>query len=179
VFELRLPGHTTIDAALTPDGKRLVTASRKPAAKGAGELVLTAWEVPGGAKKGELREEGGYGNAYVATAGDNATAAVVTSKGQLVRFDLATGKATPVVSVVTSVSSAPVFSPDGKSLAVFAASPFGRPAPVVVLDWETGKARHTFACPEGGAAAAAFSPDGKYLVTGTSQGTALVWELTR
>jgi WD40 repeat protein len=72
-----------------------------------------------------------------------------------------------------------VFSPDGKSLAVLGASSFGRPAPVVVLDWETGKARHTFACPKGGPTAAAFSPDGKYLVTGTRQAAALVWDLTR
>jgi hypothetical protein len=39
--------------------------------------------------------------------------------------------------------------------------------------------RQTFACPDEGPTAAAFSPDGKYLLTGTNQGTALVWALTR
>jgi WD40 repeat protein len=179
VFALQLPGHSTTDAALTPNGKHLVTASSKPAEKGSGEFVIAAWEVPGGAKRGEFREEAGSGYGYVATAGDNDTAAVVTSKSKLVRFDLATGKATPVSSGIESVSSAPVFSLDGKSLAVLGPSSFGRPSPVVVLDWETGKVRQTFACPDGGATTAAFSPDGKYLITGTSQGTALVWELAR
>jgi WD40 repeat protein len=179
VFALHLPGHSTIDAALCPNGKHLVTASRKPAEKGTGEFLIAAWEVPGGAKKGEFREEAGHGYGYVATAGDNNTAAVVTSMGKLVRFDLATGKATPVSSGIESVSSGPVFSADGKTLAVLGPSSFGRPSPVVVLDWETGKVRQTFACPDGGATTAAFSPDGKYLITGTNLATALVWELVR
>jgi WD40 repeat protein len=178
LFALQLPGHSSIAAALTPDGKHLVAASRKPAEKGSGEFVITAYAVPGGAKAGELREEGGYANGAVAT-GDNTTAAVVTAKGKLVRFDLATGKAESVASGIDSLSRAPVFSADGKLLAVLGGSSFGRPAPVVVLDWETGNTKHTFACPDGGPTCAAFSPDGKYLITGTNQATALVWDLTR
>jgi WD40 repeat protein len=179
VFALELPGHSSIDAALTPDGKHLVTASRKPAEKGSGEFVVTAWSVPGGEKKGEFREAAAYGYGHVVAAGDDRTAAVVTSKGKLVRFDLATGKATPVAGWLESVPLPPVFSPDGKSLAVLGASSFGRPAPVAVLGWETGKPKYLFGCPDGEPKTAAFSPDGKYLVTGTSQATAIVWDLTK
>ena len=73
----------------------------------------------------------------------------------------------------------PVFSSDGKSLALLGQSSFGRAAPVVVLDWDTGKTRQTLSCSDGAPTSAAFSPDGRYLVTGTSQATALVWELTK
>jgi WD40 repeat protein len=177
LFAVQLPGHSTVETALTPDGKHLVTVSRKPAQKGAGEFVITAYTVPGGKKEGEFRESAEYGSGLVAV-GDNTTAAVVIPKGTLVKFDLATGKVTPVPGI-DAIASTPVFGPDGKVLAVLARSSFDRPAPVVVFDWETGKVKQTFTCPDGGPTVAAFSPDGKYLITGTNQATALVWELTK
>jgi WD40 repeat protein len=178
MFIVQVPGQVSIDAALTADGKHLITAGRKPAEKGAGEFFIQVWEVPGGAKKSEFSEEAGYGNGAVAIAG-NETAAVVTSKGKLVRFDIASGKATPVVSGVDSIAAAPVFSAEGKLLVVLGQSTFRQPAPVAVLDWETGKTRQTFSCPDDGPYSAAFSPDGRYLLTGTNQGTVIVWELTK
>src|SRR5439155_8252548 len=76
VASLELPGYGQITAAITPDGKYLVTAGRKPAEKGNGDFVVTGWEVATGAKKGELVEEAGYVTSHVATATDNKTAAV-------------------------------------------------------------------------------------------------------
>jgi WD40 repeat protein len=178
VFTLALPGHALPGAALTLDGKHLVTVSRKPGEKVPGDFFIQVWEVPGGAKKGEYSEEAAYGNGAIAVAPDN-TAAVVTSKGKLVRFDLATSKVTPVVTANDSIAGPPVFSPDGKSVAIIGQSFFGQPAPVVVVDWATGKVRHTFACPDGGPVSAAFSPDGRYLITGTNLATAIVWDLTK
>lgn len=174
-----LPGHSTFVAALTPDGKHLVTASRKPTEKGKSEYFLTAWETPGGAKKGEFQEEAGYVPGAITTAGDNSTAAVITSKGKLVRFDLATGKVEPIVCGIDTFGGSPVFNGDGKLVALLGHSPFGRAAPVAVFDWTTKKVRQTFACPDGGGSSAAFSPDGNHLITGTNKGTAFVWALSK
>jgi WD40 repeat protein len=179
ILSLKLPGHAQVDAAVTPDGKHLITSSKVPVEKGAGEFFITAWEVPSGAKKSEFREDAMYTSSMVATAGDNTSAAVITAKGKLMHFDIATGKATQLLTGIDSYAAAPIFSPDGKSLALMSSSSFSRPAPVVVLDWATGRARATFACPEGGATCAAFTPDGRYLITGTSVAGALVWELPK
>jgi WD40 repeat protein len=178
LLSLQLTNHLMPDAGLTPDGKRLITVSRKPAEKAAGDFLIQVWDLRG-TKKREYSEPAGYGYGTVATAGDNESAAVVTSKGALVHFELATGKVKSVASGIDQVSQASVFSPDGQLLAVLGQSSFGRPAPVVVIEWATGKVRHSFSCPDGGPISAAFSPDGRYLVTGTQQTTALVWELTK
>src|SRR5262249_49141232 len=108
VFAIRLPNHSMTDAALTPDGKQLVTVCRKPAEKGPGDFVIYVWELPGGAKKREFSEPAAYGAGLVATAGDNQTAAVVTSHGKLVRFDITTGKATPIPTGIDSIATPPV-----------------------------------------------------------------------
>jgi WD40 repeat protein len=174
---LSFPNCAAPDAALTPDGKHLVTVCRKPAEKGPGEFLIQTWEMPAGVKKQTFSEPAGYASGRVACAGDNRTAAVVNSKGQLVRFDLTTGTATPIATNLDNLHADPIFSPDGKLLAVLGQASFGRPAPVLVYDWAMGKQRHNFACPDGGPVCAAFSPDSRYLITGNNQATALVWEL--
>ena len=179
LYALSLPGFGTIDAAVTPDGKHIVVAGRKPAEKGPGEFVIHAWEIASNKKISEFKEQSGYGAGFVATAGDNKSAAVVTSTNKLVRFEIETGKATSVSTGILSISTGPIFSADGKSLAVLTSSSFNSPVPVVVLDWENGTTKHKFECPDGGPTCAVFSPDGKYLVTGTQQSTAIVWDLTK
>lgn len=178
VFKLKMSEYTQTTGTLTPDGKHVVTVSRKIGEKDKHLLVVNTWETPGGAKKSEYSEEADYGLGGIAI-GDNDTAAVITSKGKLLRYDIATGKATPIDLKTDRLSFNPAFSADGKSLAVFGYSAFGQPAPVFVLDWPTGKIRHTFTCPDRGPASAAFSPDGRWLVVGTYQCTALVWELAK
>jgi WD40 repeat protein len=178
LFSLRLPAHTWIDATLTPDGKHVVTVSYKRGAKGNGHVFLQVWEASGGAKKHEFTEPATYAAGMIATAIDNQATAVVTSKG-LARFDIAAGKLTPVACDIQHPAAAPVFSPDGKLLAVLGQSSFGRSAPVAVIDWATGKTKHSFTCPDGGPTCAAFSPDGRYLITGTNLATALVWNLRK
>jgi WD40 repeat protein len=182
VLALDLPGVATATAALTPDNKSLVTASRKPAETGIGTFVVTAWDAATGAKKGEHTEEGGYALAFVAPAPDGKTAAVVTARGQLVAFDLTTGKVGKTYDAVKGGAVvAPVFSPDGKSLAVAGQVGFGADptSPVRVIDWATGETKHTFASKGGSIAALAFSPDGKWLVSGCDDTTATVWDLSK
>jgi WD40 repeat protein len=182
VFAIDLPGYGTAAAAVTPDGKHVVTAGRKPSEKGNGTFVVTAWDAATGAKKGELTEEAGFTAPQVATAADNKTAAVVTAKGALVAFDLASGKIGKTYDTNRRVPAiAPVFSPDGKTIAVATQAGYdeARTASVLVLDWATGATKHTFTLKGGNAGAVAFSPDGKWLVTGSPDTTALVWDLSK
>jgi WD40 repeat protein len=179
LFTMSMPGNATIEAALTPDGKHLVIASRKTAEKGLGEFIISAWEIATGKMISESKEDASHGTGGVATASDNKSAVVVTSKSKVVRFDIESGKTTSISPGIDYVSAAPVFSADGKLVALYSASSFGRMAPVAVVEWESGKAKYKFDCTDGGPTCAAFSPDGKYLVTGTHQSTAIVWDLTK
>ncbi|MBY0455917.1 MAG: WD40 repeat domain-containing protein, partial [Gemmataceae bacterium] len=179
---VELPGYAQVAAAVTPDGKHLVTAGRKPNDKGAGEFLVTAWELPGGAKKGERTEAAGYSIPYVATAADNRTAAVVTSKGELIAFDLADGKRGKSFDLKgRNPGAAPVFSPDGKRLAVACQPGFGNTptSPVLVFDWESGEVAHAFNSPGFTPQALTFSPDGKSLITGAPDTTATVWDVSK
>jgi COMPASS component SWD3 len=159
-----------------------VTASRKPADKGNGDFFVTAWDTATGTKKGEYREEAGYGTPFVTTAPDNKTAVAVTSKSELASFDLATGKlARPLELKGRPPGLAPVFSADGKKLAVVCQADFGgkQTATILVYDWETGKVKHTFSVTGGTPACAIFTPDGKRLITGSPDTTATVWDVSQ
>ncbi len=180
---LELPGYAQVSAALTPDGKHLVTAGFKPGEKGRGDFVFTGWELATGAKKGELAEGDGYASPYVVAAPDNKTAVATTIQGKVVAFDLLTGAKGKVYDTKGSAAAlAPVFSPDGKRLA-FAGRPttFGMTptAPVLVFDFASGDVLHTFTSPGQPPTAMAFSPDGKWLVTGAPDTTATVWDVSK
>jgi len=182
VVSLELPGYSTLSAAITPDGKHIVTAGRKAAEKGNGDFIIAAWDSKTGAKKGEYTEEAGYAMQHVTPAPDNKTAAVVTSKGALVVFDLASGKIEKTFDLNRHQAGlAPLFSQDGKKLAVACQADFGpnQPAAILVLDWPSGEVKQTFTSPGGTPGAIVFSPDGKWLVTAGQDTTATVWELSK
>jgi WD40 repeat protein len=181
VAALDLPGSGALVAALTPDGKHLVTAARKPSEKGNGEFVVTAWEVGTGAKKGEFTEEAGFNQQQVATAADNKTAIIVTAKGKLVTFDVASGKIGKTFDINRVPAIAPLFSPDGKKLAVACQADYNpeQTAAVLVLDWPSGQTKHSFQVTGGSPGAMAFSPDSKWLVTGSPDTTATVWDVSK
>jgi WD40 repeat protein len=182
LLALDLPGFGSVAAALTPDAKHVVVVGRKPAEKGNGDFVAAAYAVATGARKGEYTEEAGFTNPLVATAADNKSAAVVTAKGRVVSFNLETGKVDRTFDLNRRVPAiAPVFSPDGKKLALAIQAEFDedRTAPVLVLDWASGEIRHPFRTRAGSPGAMAFSPDGKWLVTGSNDTTATVWDVSK
>jgi WD40 repeat protein len=182
VFTLDLPNCGSVVASITPDGKYVVTAARKTPEKGNDEFLVTAWDTATGAKKGEHSEEAGFTTAQVVTGADNKTAAVVTARGRLVVFDIATGKLTKTFDLNRRVpGAAPVFSSDGKKLAVASQSDFDefQTATVWVFDWESGDTKHTLSVKGGTPTAMTFSPDGKWLVTGSNDTTATVWDVSK
>jgi WD40 repeat protein len=182
IASLVLPGLGTLSAAITPDGKYVVTAAQKPDEKGKGEFLITAWDVATGVKKGEHSEEAGFANPFVATATDNKSAVVSTSKGKLVVFDIGTGKITKTLDLKNGQPGlTPVFSRDGKKLAVVCQSGYTaeQKTPIHVLDWPSGDIKHSFSSTGGTPGVVAFSPDGKWLVTGSSDTTATVWDISK
>lgn len=177
---VELPGYRSVAAAVTPDGKFLVTAGLKAVEKGQPQFVVAGWDVATGVRRGDHVEDGGNFQPYVATAPDNTTAAVVTARGRVIPFDPATGRAgAPLAFNRFAPSSLPVFAPDGKRLAVTGPAEPGPTAPLIVLDWPSGAVRQTFAVPGGVPGVMAFAPDGKSLVTGQPDTTAIVWDTSK
>lgn len=180
VGAVELPGYRSVVAAVTPDGKFLVTAGLKTVEKGQPQFVVTSWDAATGARRGDHVEEGGNFQPYAATAPDNATSAVVTARGRVIPFDLPTGRAgEPLPFNRFSPSSLPVFAPDGKRLALTGPAEPGPTAPLLVLDWPSGAVRQTFVAPGGVPGVMVFAPDGKSLVTGQSDTTAIVWDTSK
>ncbi len=182
--EVELPGLGQLSAALTPDGKTLITAGTKMDDKGGNATFhVTGWELATGKKLGEYQEEGGFAVGSVAATGDNKTAVVATAKGPVVVIDATTGKKVRDLDLGRATQpAAPVaVSSDGKTAAVLLSQGFGPTATgsVVLVDIETGKPKKTLTGASGNPTVAVFSPDGKTLITGSYDTTALVWDLTK
>jgi WD40 repeat protein len=186
VGKVSLPGYTSAQAAITTDGKYIVTAGAKPMNPEKMEFenvtfIIAVWDAATGEKKHEHSEKSGFNYVTIAIAPDNATAAITTSSAKVAALDLATGKVTTVTEQISvNYNSSIVFSADGKSIAIAGSNNFGAgiTSPVYVYDWPSGKSKHKFTVP-GGVSAVAFSPDGKWLVTGSSDTTATVWSLSK
>ncbi len=186
---LELPNYNVVSADLTPNGRFLVTAGRKVAAKelsgGMNEkdnrFLITTWEAATGQAKGEFTDKSGFSNPFVTAAPDNQSALVSTPQGGLVIYDLTTAKVTKSLDLNrNSVGLAPVFSPDGKKFAVACQSAFmpNNPAKILLFDWPATTLKQTFTTTGGTPMAMTFSPDGQWLVTGSPDTTATVWAVT-
>jgi WD40 repeat protein len=179
--EVTLPDVGDLSAALSPDGKTLVTAGVRREEKGPGKVVVAGWELATGKKLGEYAEENqGFGIVHVAVAGDNRSAVVVGPREGAMVVDAVAGTKTRALEAEGKrAGAAPVVSPDGKTVAIATPPGFG-PTPtysVLVFDIESGKLKKTLEGLSGAPTAAAFSPDGKLLLTGSADTTALVWEV--
>ncbi len=186
IAKVSLPGYTSAQAAITTDGKYIVTAGSKPMAPEKSEFdnvmfFVTVWDAATGEKKHEHSEKSGFNYVTLAIAPDNATAAIATSSGKIAALDLATGKVTNGAQQISlNYNSSIVFSADGKSVAVSGSYNFGAntTSPLYIYDWPSGKEKHKFTVP-GAISSVAFSPDGKWLVTGSTDTTATVWSLSK
>lgn len=178
--EVELPGLLQVNAALSPDGKTIVTAGIKAVEKGEGEFVVAGWDLGTGKKRGEFTEPGGYGSMSVAATGDNKTAVVLSPKGGPIVVDFVTGAKVRELDLGGKQSGGSLaVSSDGKLAAVSLRPSFGATptSTLLVIDIESGKVKKTLTGMTGNPNTVAFSPDGKTLITGSSDTTALVWDL--
>ena len=91
--EVELPGIGFPTAAVTPDGKTLITAGVRQLEEGGNlTFTVTGWELAGGKKLGEYTEASGFGPGFIAATADNKSVVAVLPKGRVAVIDCTTGK---------------------------------------------------------------------------------------
>jgi hypothetical protein len=161
--------------AYAPDGKAIATGNE--------DGSVTLWDVASGR---ELRRMAGHRQWVnsVAFAPDGKVLASSSFDGALFLWDAATGKQLRRLTWGEGRRAGPVnvlavaFSPEGRMLAS-AEEPFSSANGASVTLWEvaTGQVRRRLGGHEGDVNCLAFAGDGRTLVTGSTDTTALVWDL--
>jgi RNA polymerase sigma factor (sigma-70 family) len=171
VEKLGLRGHLRV--ALSPDCKTLVAARD-------GTVVL--WDVAGGKELHRLRGVVFGGNALAFTP-DGKAVLLAGLAGSLDRWDVATGKRTPLLAgrkdvperALAITGGASALSPDGKTLArqhYDAVKGFS----IRLHDVASGKQLAPIPTGMGAALSLTFAPDGKTLAWGTVEGNVQLWD---
>ena len=179
--ELETPPCDLVHAALSPDRTKLATytMTRNDAKT---EYQIAGWDLKTGAKLGEHKEASGFSNTYMSVSPDNATVVASLPNSKVAIVSLADGKILKELDTLRrSLTTHPVFSPDGKQVALAVGGGFGASTigEIMIFDWESGKAVGKFRGHTGSITSIAFSKDGKKLATGGADTTALVWDLAQ
>jgi RNA polymerase sigma factor (sigma-70 family) len=148
--------------AFSADGKRL--ASRESGA----DQMVRVWDLATAKEVCRIEDNLG-GSGQVALSPDGTL--VAGAGGQLVLWDVGTGKVRHLFASVIDDFHPIAFSPDGKLLAE------GVPRRVRLWDVTTGEERGCFEGHKGQVRFVAFSPDGRTLASGGEDGTVRLWEV--
>jgi RNA polymerase sigma factor (sigma-70 family) len=182
-----LKGHRgeVLCLAFTPDGKQLLSGSgtilpATPEGATTDENTIKVWDVQSGK---EVRALGKlpYRPESLAVSANGKLAAsnvIYLDNTGLPLWDLAAGKEVRRLGPMDGNPSQVAFSPDGKWLAVARGQIYPETGGSVVLfDTATWKEARTLRGHVQRITALAFSADGRYLVTGSWDSSALVWDL--
>lgn len=159
-----LRGHAgdVLDAAFSPDGGCVVTASADATAR--------VWEAATGRPAAELR--GHSGPVQTAAFGPDGRQVVTASADKTARvWEAATGKPVAELQGHTASVRTAAFSPDGRRVVTASTDKTAR-----VWEAATGKLVAELSGNAWFVNSAAFSPDGQRVVTAGEDGTARVWE---
>jgi len=163
---LTLKGHTNIVncVALSPDGKRLASASD--------DQTVKVWDATSGQEMLTLKGHTNGVNA-VAFRPDGKRLASASEDGTVKVWDASSGQETLTLKGHSSPVRTVAFSPDGKRLA--SASEDGK-----VKVWDAGNGLETLTLKghEEDVSSVAFSPDGKQLASAGVDQTVKVWDAT-
>ena len=166
--------ETLYGLSFAPDGKTLAAVLRETTrgAAAPGDAVLYVWDVAGGKELRALTRPQ-FGALCLAFSPDGRTLAAGTEQGTVHLWDARSGKEEFVLRLPPSRINGLAFSPDGRTLAT-AGSADGK-----VRLWEvlTGRPRRQFVGHHPNVTSVAFTPDGRHVVSGSEDGTALVWDL--
>jgi WD40 repeat protein/serine/threonine protein kinase len=158
------PHGAVASAALSPDGKLLVTGSWDHSAK--------IWDVATGHAIRKL--EGGH-TGYVNTAefSPNGREILTASDDGTARiWEVATGELSPVAFIGhTDRVLGATFSPDGTRVLTVSADKTAR-----LWDRATGQLQQTLAGHDWAVLCGRFSPDGRRVITGSQDTTAIIWD---
>jgi WD40 repeat protein len=161
---LRLVGHidSVRSAALSPDGKRIVTASRDKTAR--------IWDAGTGALLTTLRHKDAVTFAAFDPSEDRVVTASVDKIARI--WDAATGTLLQALEGHDEWVNFAGFSPDGKRIATASDD-----STVRIWDAITGESLRTLEGHRGPVQWAAFSPDGFRIVTASKDMTARIWNV--
>jgi RNA polymerase sigma factor (sigma-70 family) len=175
--ETTTPGTRPAQAVFSPDGKQLAVLAFMRL-----QMQLTLGDPTRMAKARSLDIGGTF--AKIRLAPGNRALLSMTYNRALRLWDLQSGKPLRWLRRVkserapspqdVSLNAAPVFSPDGKTVALPGAG-----GVVHLLEVATGKERQVFRGQQGALSCVAFSPDGSRLLSGSEDGTALIWNIQR
>jgi WD40 repeat protein len=158
------PHGAVASAALSPDGKLLVTGSWDHSAK--------LWDAATGRAIRKL--EGGH-TGYINTAEfspDNREVLTASDDGTARLWDVASGKPSSIVFLGhTGRVLGAAFSPDGHEVLTVGADKTAR-----IWDHQTGQLRLPLAGHKWAVLCGQFSPDGRRVVTGSQDTTAKIWD---
>jgi WD40 repeat protein len=158
--------------AFSPDGKYM--AARTCTVKWGVQLYDTKGEVVG------QFDEAGYGECGMAFTHDCKAFVLVareqkTGLATIKRWDIATKKADPTVTVAANEDSRIALSPDGTTLVMQNAFPPG--AVLRFLDTTTGKERSIVQGHRSALTALAWRPNGQSIVTADMSGRLITWDV--
>jgi RNA polymerase sigma factor (sigma-70 family) len=173
-------------ASFTADGRTLFVFCTDHTAQ--------VWDVAGGVRLrriGPMRElstdrppapprsaDVDWGWYAIAVSPDGARIAADDEAGHLLLFDADTGRELQCVDNSDTDGWVVVFSPDGRTLARDKKRGKAEEPAVQLIEVASGRERYTFHGHRGPCRALTFSADGKFLVSGSTDTTALVWDLT-
>ncbi|HYH67936.1 MAG TPA: hypothetical protein VD866_24780 [Urbifossiella sp.] len=172
-----------VGAALSPSGRRLVTACTDRTLPGAVGTVFAGWDVATGKQLAAVVDaRAAYGGSLSAVT--ESMAVLRTSGGGLFLVDYAAGRLGEQIEAGPkggpgAVFAAPVVrDPAGTRLAATWNDPTNSAFGARVYGWPACNLLRTITGHASPVCALAFSPDGRYLATGSDDSTVLIWDVS-